>query len=85
MRSLKSYYLFWRTLYRDKRTPWRAKFFLLWFPLLYGISPLDLLPDALPLLGIMDDIVIIPLFIALGIHLVQKNLKQEARGEVIDV
>lgn len=85
MHTLKSYFFLWRALCRDKRTPWKAKMLMLWLPLLYGISPLDLLPDAIPLLGIMDDIVVIPLLIALGIRMVQNNIKQDTRSKIIDV
>lgn len=79
MRSLKSYYLFWRALYRDKRTPITAKLLILWLPLLYGISPLDLFPDVIPLFGIADDVAIIPLLIAFGIRMIEKSIKDDAR------
>lgn len=46
--------LSWTALF-DKRTPAIAKIFIV-FGLLYGVSPLDLVPDFIPLLGQLDDV-----------------------------
>ncbi|MBI3331407.1 DUF1232 domain-containing protein [Candidatus Peregrinibacteria bacterium] len=83
MRSLKSYYFFWRALYRDKRTPWSAKLLMLWIPLLYGISPVDLIPEVLPVIGVADDLVLIPLLIWIAMQLIAKPVKEEHRHKFL--
>ncbi len=46
-------------------TPWKSVFSLL-VALFYGASPIDLIPDFIPLLGLMDDAVIVPMFLLLA-------------------
>lgn len=43
----------------------------------YALSPIDLIPDFVPLLGYLDDIVILPLLIALAVKLIPKNIMEE--------
>ena len=55
------------TLYlaaRDPRTPWYAKALGV-FVVAYALSPIDLIPDFIPVLGYLDDVILLPLFIAL--------------------
>jgi len=61
---------------RDPRAPWHVKA-LAALTALYTISPIDLVPDFLPLHGIIDDLVVIPLAIALMVHLIPMPLKAE--------
>jgi uncharacterized membrane protein YkvA (DUF1232 family) len=63
---------------RDRRTPWYAK-----LPagavVAYALSPIDLIPDFVPLLGYLDDLILLPLGILLAVRLVPKPLMQEYR------
>ena len=43
------------------------------FALLYGASPIDLIPDLIPLLGIVDDAIVVPALIVMGIFQLRKN------------
>ena len=61
---------------RDPRAPWHVKA-LAALTAIYTISPVDLVPDFLPLHGIIDDLVVIPLAIALMVHLIPVPLKAE--------
>jgi uncharacterized membrane protein YkvA (DUF1232 family) len=61
------------------RTPWKA-ILSLFMALLYGASPLDLIPDFIPLLGLMDDAVVVPLFLLLAF--VQYRKAKRGRGNV---
>jgi uncharacterized membrane protein YkvA (DUF1232 family) len=66
--------------YRDPRTPWTAKL-LIAFTLAYLLSPVDLVPDFIPVLGQLDDLLIVPLLIALSIRLIPAGVMEEARAK----
>lgn len=63
---------------RDKRTPWYAKLIAL-LVAGYAISPIDLIPDFIPVLGYLDDVIIVPLGIMLAVRLIPKPLMAELR------
>ncbi len=63
---------------RDPRTPWYAKA-LAAAVLAYAASPVDLIPDFIPVLGHLDDLVIVPLGIWLAIRLVPPEVLAECR------
>ena len=63
---------------RDPRTPWYAKV-LATFVVGYVLSPIDLIPDFIPVLGYLDDLVIVPAGIALLIRLIPTGVLQECR------
>lgn len=50
----------------------------------YGVSPIDLIPDIIPVIGWLDDALIVPALILLAVFQYHKA-KQKARSEVIDV
>jgi uncharacterized membrane protein YkvA (DUF1232 family) len=52
---------------RDPRTPWHAKA-LAAFVVGYALSPIDLIPDFIPVLGYLDDVILLPVLIWLTIH-----------------
>ncbi len=60
---------FYRALYADPRTPRRARFFF-WLALGYLALPFDLIPDFIPLLGHLDDVLIVPLLLWLAVRAV---------------
>src|SRR5918994_1444339 len=62
--------------YKDPRVPWFARAFAA-VVVAYAFSPIDLIPDFVPVLGYLDDLVIIPLGIALVIRLVPKAIWKE--------
>ena len=55
---------------RDPRVPWYAKVVALAVAA-YALSPIDLIPDFIPVLGYLDDAVIVPLLIVVGLTLMQ--------------
>ncbi len=63
---------------RDPRTPWYAKV-LAAAVVAYALSPLDLIPDFIPVLGYVDDLVIVPLGLSLAIQLVPAPVMAECR------
>ena len=67
---------------RDPRTPWYAKV-AAGVVAAYALSPIDLIPDFVPVLGYLDDIVIVPLGIALAVYLIPPGLMAEYRSEAM--
>lgn len=63
---------------RDSRTPWYAKAIAIAVAA-YALSPIDLVPDFIPVLGYLDDMVILPLGVLLAIHLIPPHLMIEFR------
>ena len=67
--------------YRDKRTPLTAKI-LIGITLGYLLSPIDLIPDFIPILGLLDDFIIVPVLIALSIKLIPPTVLNDAREQL---
>lgn len=63
---------------RDPRTPWLAKAVALAVAV-YALSPIDLIPDFIPVLGYLDDLLILPLGILLAVRLIPAGLMTEFR------
>lgn len=63
---------------RDPRTPWYVKYIVAGI-VAYAISPIDLIPDFIPVLGLLDDMILIPLGISLAIKLTPPNVLSECR------
>jgi len=63
---------------RDPRTPWYAKLLAVAI-VAYALSPIDLIPDFIPVLGYLDELVLIPAGIALVIRLVPREVMADAR------
>ncbi len=63
---------------RDRRTPWHAKA-LAAAVAAYALSPIDLIPDFIPVLGYLDDLLIVPAGIALAVWLIPPALMAEFR------
>ncbi len=64
---------------RDPRTPWYAKLLVAGI-VAYAFSPIDLIPDFVPILGYVDDLIVIPIGIALAIRLVPLSVLAECRA-----
>jgi uncharacterized membrane protein YkvA (DUF1232 family) len=64
---------------RDPRVPWHAKAVAA-FVAAYAFSPIDLIPDFVPVLGYLDDLIIVPLGILLAIHLIPPEILAEHRA-----
>jgi uncharacterized membrane protein YkvA (DUF1232 family) len=66
--------------YKDPRVPWYARVFAA-VVVGYAFSPIDLIPDPIPVLGYLDDLVIIPLGVALAIRMIPPQILAECREE----
>ena len=64
---------------RDPRTPWYARALAVCI-VAYAFSPIDLIPDPIPVLGYVDDLILIPLGIALTLRLIPDEVMVDARA-----
>ena len=64
--------------YKDPRVPWYARAFAACV-VGYAFSPIDLIPDPIPVLGYLDDLVLIPLGIALALRMIPPEVMVECR------
>lgn len=81
-RTLKNEVLALYLAARDPRTPWYARGLAL-LVVAYALSPIDLIPDFVPVLGYLDDLILIPGGIWLVIRLIPPEVLADARGTVI--
>src|ERR671939_401473 len=70
--------------YKDPRVPWYARLVAACV-VGYAFSPIDLIPDPIPILGYLDDLVIVPAGIALAIRLVPPAVLRECRAKADEV
>lgn len=66
--------------YKDPRTPWYAKVFAA-AVVGYAFSPIDLIPDFIPVLGYLDDLVIVPLGVVLAMKMIPSQVMEESRDK----
>jgi len=64
--------------YKDPRTPWYARIFAACV-VGYAFSPIDLIPDPIPVLGYLDDLVLVPLGVALALKMIPQAVLAECR------
>lgn len=67
---------------RDPRTPAGAKL-VAGLTAAYALSPIDLIPDFIPVLGYLDDLLIVPAGIWLALRLIPPELMVELRAEAV--
>ena len=63
---------------KDKKTPWYAKVFAA-MTMVYALSPIDFIPDFIPVLGYLDDLIILPALVALTVKFIPKDVFAEYR------
>lgn len=69
---------------RHSGTPWHAKLLVTGI-VAYALSPIDLIPDFIPVLGYLDDLILIPLGIALAVRLIPPPVLAECRARARDL
>ena len=65
---------------RDPRTPWYAKVFA-GGVVAYALSPIDLIPDFIPVVGYLDDLILVPLGIALAVKMIPEPVLIDCRAK----
>jgi uncharacterized membrane protein YkvA (DUF1232 family) len=69
--------------YKDPRVSWYARIFAA-VVVGYAFSPIDLIPDVVPVLGYLDDLILIPLGVALAIKMIPPHVLAECREKARD-
>jgi uncharacterized membrane protein YkvA (DUF1232 family) len=69
---------------KSKDTPFAAKV-VAFIVIAYALSPIDLIPDFIPVLGYLDDVIILPALIALTIKLIPREVFEKYQKEAIDI
>lgn len=80
-RSLKAETMALYLAARHPMTPWYAKLLVAGI-VAYALSPIDLIPDFIPVLGYVDDLLLIPLGVALAIRMIPPSVLAECRERV---
>ncbi len=75
-RDIPAVFLAWK----DKETPILAKIIAA-TAVIYALSPIDLIPDFIPVIGYLDDILLLPLLIALAVKMIPKDVWKRCQKE----
>lgn len=65
---------------KDKNTPLPAKIFA-GITVIYALSPIDFIPDFIPVIGYLDDLILLPLLVALTIRFLPKDILEKHRKQ----
>jgi uncharacterized membrane protein YkvA (DUF1232 family) len=80
-RHLKTELALYQRVLRHRETPIAARI-LLWLAVAYVLLPFDLIPDFLPVIGQLDDLIIVPGLIFLALKIIPDTLIQECRAQI---
>lgn len=69
---------------KKKETPWIAKVIAA-LTIAYALSPIDLIPDFIPIIGYLDDIILLPALVALTIKLIPAEVFSTCRTEAASI
>jgi uncharacterized membrane protein YkvA (DUF1232 family) len=75
-RALKLRIRLLQAVWKDPRTPWYARA-VLGAAVAYAVSPIDLIPDFIPVLGLLDDLVVLPAMFWVAMRLVPRSVREE--------
>jgi uncharacterized membrane protein YkvA (DUF1232 family) len=78
---LKAEIRFYRHVLQDQQTPRLAKF-LLGIAVAYALSPIDLIPDFIPVLGYLDDVIVVGVLVFLAMKLVPEEVREASKVSV---
>ncbi len=68
---------------RDPRTPWAARLLVLAI-VGYAVSPIDLIPDFIPVLGYLDELLLLPAALYIAVRMIPASAMADARNRAVD-
>ena len=77
--STKMQISYYKTLMLEPQTPMLSKW-LIGIAIAYLLSPIDIIPDFIPILGQLDDLIIVPSFILIAIFLIPDNVINQVKA-----
>lgn len=77
--AIKMQLRYYRALAADPRTP-RISKWLIGIAIVYLVSPIDLIPDLIPVLGQLDDLIIVPGLIGIAILMIPEDVRRQVRS-----
>lgn len=80
-KTIKSQLAYYKELAREPRTPRLSKW-LIGIAIAYLVSPIDIIPDFIPVIGYLDDLIIVPCLIGLAMLFIPKNVKIEVKTKL---
>lgn len=80
-RHLKQEFAVYRLVLKHPKTPWVSKLFL-GLAIGYLLLPFDLIPDFIPIIGQLDDVIIIPLLVYIALLFIPQAIIQSCREQV---
>lgn len=78
-RTLRKRLAYYQAVYSHPDTPWPSKA-LLWLALAYALSPIDFIPDFIPVIGHLDDLVIVPALVVFAIWMIPMHVMRDCRA-----
>ena len=69
---------------KDSRTPAAAKLFA-GITVVYALSPIDLIPDFIPVLGYLDDAILLPLLVAMTLKFIPEDVFESCRAQALEM
>src|SRR5688572_30964205 len=82
-RTIKQEIQVYELVLRDSRTPWYAKV-VLGLAVGYLLLPFDLIPDFIPVLGQLDDLLIVPGLVVIALRLIPAEIIEECRARITE-
>ncbi len=82
-KTIKAELVVYRLVLADPRTPKLAKW-LLGLAVAYAVSPIDLIPDFIPVIGYLDDLVILPALVLVALKMIPQEVIEDCRTKAVD-
>lgn len=65
---------------KHPKTPWLAKV-VAGLTIIYALSPIDFIPDFIPVIGYLDDLILLPLLVSIVVRLIPEDILRECRKQ----